>query len=94
MDPRELVTREGLATQPPSLEDTIIRHGASSTVSASGVQGHRFSREFASVGEFWFFARMEMAGPDTSLLLVENNLSARELELAAWEENILAREMR
>ena len=33
-----------------------------------------------------------MAGSDASLSLVEGNLSARELDLAAWEETVLAQE--
>ena len=71
MDSWKPVTREGPINQPLSLEDMIPRGGMSGAMSAGGTQGHGFSMEFASVGEFLTFARTEMAGLDTSLSLVE-----------------------
>ena len=77
---------------PPSPEDTIPQDDTPGAAPTGGTQGHGFSLEFASVGEFLSFARTEMAGSDASLSLVENNLSARELDLASWEETVLAQE--
>ena len=50
--------------------------------------GHGFSMDFANMEEFLAFARTEMAGSDASLSLVENSLSAKELDLAAREETV------
>ena len=85
MDPCKPVTREMPVSPPPGLEDAILRDHTLGAVPAGGTQGHRFSMEFASVREFLSFACMEMAGSDTSLSLIEGNLSARELDLAARE---------
>ena len=42
------------------------------------------------MGEFLTFAHIEMAGSVASLSLAENNLSAKELDLAVREETVLA----
>ena len=92
MDPQKPGTWEGPVNPPPSLEDTILCDGTSRAGPTGGTPGHGFLMEFTSVGEFLSFAHTEMEGPGTSLSLVEDSLSARELELAAWEEKRQAAE--
>ena len=48
--------------------------------------------DFTSLEEFLAFTRAEVAGSEASLPLVNSSLSAREAELAAWEEAIRAHE--
>ena len=88
MDPRKLVTRGRPASPPPSQEDTIPRDGVSGASPDGDAPGHGFSMDFASVEEFLAFTRTEMAGSDSSLSLVDNNLSTKELDLAAREETV------
>ena len=90
--PQERGNRGRPESPPPGLEDATSKADEPGAIHGDAVPGSGFSRDFASLDEFLAFACTKVASTEVPLRLVDSTLSAREADLAAWEEAVRAHE--